>query len=40
LFSDRPWFIAGLEMLTLGAFASIVAYAIGAAAAALVGGSA
>jgi vacuolar iron transporter family protein len=39
LFSDRAWFIAGLEMLALGAFASVVAYAIGAAAAALVGGS-
>ena len=39
LFSDRPWLIAGLEMLGLGAVASIVAYAIGAAAAYLVGAS-
>lgn len=37
LFSDRPWLIAGLEMLTPGAVASAVAYAIGAAAARLVG---
>jgi len=40
LFSDRGWFVAGLEMLTLGTIASLVAYAIGAAAAALVGGAA
>jgi len=39
LFSDRPWLVAGLEMLGLGAIASIVAYAIGATAAYLVGGS-
>jgi VIT1/CCC1 family predicted Fe2+/Mn2+ transporter len=39
LFSDRGWLVAGLEMLTLGAIASVVAYAVGAAAAALVGGS-
>jgi VIT1/CCC1 family predicted Fe2+/Mn2+ transporter len=37
LFSDRPWLIAGLEMLILGSIASAVAYGIGAAAAALVG---
>jgi VIT1/CCC1 family predicted Fe2+/Mn2+ transporter len=37
LFSDRAWLIAGLEMLTLGAIASVVAYAVGATAAALVG---
>ena len=37
LFSDRPWLIAGLEMLTLGALASGVAYAIGVIAATLVG---
>ena len=36
-FSDRPWLVAGLEMLTLGAIASAVAYAVGAAAASLVG---
>lgn len=36
LFSDRQWFAAGLEMLTLGTIASIVAYAVGATAAALV----
>jgi VIT1/CCC1 family predicted Fe2+/Mn2+ transporter len=36
LFSDRPWFIAGLEMLALGTIASAVAYGIGATAAALV----
>ena len=36
LFSDRPWFRAGLEMLALGAIASVVAYAVGAAAAMLV----
>jgi VIT1/CCC1 family predicted Fe2+/Mn2+ transporter len=39
LFSDRAWLFAGLEMLALGTMASIVAYAIGAMAAALVGGS-
>ena len=38
-FSDRGWLVAGLEMLALGAIASIVAYAVGATAAALVGGS-
>jgi len=37
LFSDRQWKIAGLEMLTLGAVASAVAYAIGAAVARFVG---
>jgi vacuolar iron transporter family protein len=37
LFSDRPWLIAGLEMLGLGTLASGVAYAVGAMAAALVG---
>ena len=37
LFSDRAWLVAGLEMLTLGAIASVVAYAVGATAAALVG---
>jgi VIT1/CCC1 family predicted Fe2+/Mn2+ transporter len=37
LFSDRPWLMAGLEMLSLGAIASGVAYGIGALAAALVG---
>jgi VIT1/CCC1 family predicted Fe2+/Mn2+ transporter len=37
LFSDRPWLMAGLEMLGLGAVASIVAYTIGATAANLVG---
>jgi vacuolar iron transporter family protein len=40
LFSDRAWLVAGLEMLVLGTIASIVAYAVGAVAAALVGGSA
>lgn len=39
LFSDRAWFVSGLEMLALGAVASAVAYAIGAAAAAIIGGS-
>jgi VIT1/CCC1 family predicted Fe2+/Mn2+ transporter len=39
LFSDRPWLMAGLEMLMLGAVASIVAYLVGAAAAALINGS-
>jgi VIT1/CCC1 family predicted Fe2+/Mn2+ transporter len=34
--SDRHWLMAGLEMLGLGTLASIVAYAVGAAAAALV----
>ena len=38
-FSDRAWLVAGLEMLTLGAIASGVAYAVGAAAASLVGQS-
>jgi VIT1/CCC1 family predicted Fe2+/Mn2+ transporter len=38
-FSDREWLVAGSEMLTLGAIASVVAYAVGAAAAALVNGS-
>ena len=37
LFSDRPWVVAGLEMLALGTIASLVAYSIGAAAAYLVG---
>jgi VIT1/CCC1 family predicted Fe2+/Mn2+ transporter len=37
LFSDRPWLIAGVEMLSLGTIASVVAYAIGAMAAAFVG---
>jgi VIT1/CCC1 family predicted Fe2+/Mn2+ transporter len=36
LFSDRPWLVAGLEMLLLGAIASAVAYGIGFTAAALV----
>jgi VIT1/CCC1 family predicted Fe2+/Mn2+ transporter len=36
LFSDRPWLVAGLEMLALGTVASAVAYAIGAGAAKLV----
>ena len=36
LFSDRPWLVAGLEMLVLGAIASAVAYGIGFVAAALV----
>jgi VIT1/CCC1 family predicted Fe2+/Mn2+ transporter len=36
LFSDRPWLVAGLEMLALGTIASAVAYGIGFAAAALV----
>jgi vacuolar iron transporter family protein len=40
LFSDRAWFVAGLEMLALGMVASVVAYAIGATAAVLVGGPA
>ena len=39
LFSDRAWLVAGLEMLALGTIASIVAYAVGTVAAALVGGS-
>lgn len=39
LFSDRGWLVAGLEMLGLGAIASMVAYAIGAAAASVVGGT-
>jgi vacuolar iron transporter family protein len=39
LFSDRAWFVAGLEMLALGTIASAVAYAIGAVAAALVSGT-
>jgi VIT1/CCC1 family predicted Fe2+/Mn2+ transporter len=37
LFSDRPWLIAGFEMLALGTVASVVAYAVGATAAFLVG---
>lgn len=37
LFSDRPWLVAGIEMLTLGAIASVVAYAVGASAAAVLG---
>jgi VIT1/CCC1 family predicted Fe2+/Mn2+ transporter len=36
-FADRSWLAAGLEMLTLGAIASLVAYAIGAAAVSIVG---
>jgi VIT1/CCC1 family predicted Fe2+/Mn2+ transporter len=36
LFSDRPWLIAGVEMLALGASASAVAYLIGAAVAAAI----
>lgn len=40
LFSDRAWFVAGLEMLALGTVASVVAYAIGAVAAAAVGSAA
>jgi VIT1/CCC1 family predicted Fe2+/Mn2+ transporter len=39
LFSDRPWLMAGMEMLMLGAVASIVAYLVGAAAAVLINGS-
>lgn len=37
LFSDRPWLVAGIEMLTLGVIASVVAYAVGAGAAAVLG---
>jgi VIT1/CCC1 family predicted Fe2+/Mn2+ transporter len=37
VFSDRPWLVAGLEMLALGTIASAVAYIVGAAAAKLVG---
>jgi len=37
LFSDRPWLVAGIEMLTLGAIASVVAYAVGAIAATVLG---
>ena len=37
LFSNRPWLVAGIEMLTLGAIASVVAYAVGAGAAAVLG---
>jgi VIT1/CCC1 family predicted Fe2+/Mn2+ transporter len=37
LFSDRPWLIAGFEMLALGTVASVVAYVVGAMAAWLVG---
>jgi VIT1/CCC1 family predicted Fe2+/Mn2+ transporter len=37
LFSGRSWLTAGLEMLTLGAIASAVAYTIGAVAAEIVG---
>jgi VIT1/CCC1 family predicted Fe2+/Mn2+ transporter len=36
LFSDRPWLIAGLEILVLGAIASAVAYGVGFVAAAMV----
>jgi VIT1/CCC1 family predicted Fe2+/Mn2+ transporter len=39
LVSDRPWLVAGLEMLTLGAVASIVAYMVGAVTAKLINGS-
>jgi VIT1/CCC1 family predicted Fe2+/Mn2+ transporter len=35
LFSDRPWPVAGFEMLALGTIASAVAYGIGAIAAVL-----
>jgi VIT1/CCC1 family predicted Fe2+/Mn2+ transporter len=38
--SDRGWLVGGLEMLTIGAIASTVAYAVGATAAAFVGASA
>jgi vacuolar iron transporter family protein len=37
LFSDRPWLVAGGEMLTLGSMAGAVAYSIGAVAAKFVG---
>jgi hypothetical protein len=37
LFSDRSWLVAGLEMLALGAIASVVAYAVGATAATVIG---
>jgi VIT1/CCC1 family predicted Fe2+/Mn2+ transporter len=37
LFSDRPWLVAGFEMLALGTIASVFAYSIGAAAAYLIG---
>jgi vacuolar iron transporter family protein len=37
LLSDRPWLIAGLEMLGLGTIASVVAYSVGATAAYLIG---
>jgi VIT1/CCC1 family predicted Fe2+/Mn2+ transporter len=37
LFSDRPWLIAGIEMLALGIIASAVAYTVGALAAAQLG---
>jgi VIT1/CCC1 family predicted Fe2+/Mn2+ transporter len=40
IFSDRPWLVSGLEMLSLGTIASIVAYGVGATAAALIGESA
>jgi VIT1/CCC1 family predicted Fe2+/Mn2+ transporter len=40
IFSDRPWLFSGLEMLSLGTIASIVAYGVGATAAALIGESA
>jgi VIT1/CCC1 family predicted Fe2+/Mn2+ transporter len=36
LFSDRPWLVAGVEMLTLGGIASVVAYAVGASVAAVL----
>jgi VIT1/CCC1 family predicted Fe2+/Mn2+ transporter len=36
LFSDRPWLVAGLEMLVLGTIASAVAYSLGFVVAALV----
>jgi VIT1/CCC1 family predicted Fe2+/Mn2+ transporter len=38
VFSDRPWLVAGFEMLVLGTVASVVAYAVGATAAVLVAG--
>jgi VIT1/CCC1 family predicted Fe2+/Mn2+ transporter len=36
-FSDRSWFMAGIEMLALGTIASAVAYLVGAVAAKIVG---
>jgi VIT1/CCC1 family predicted Fe2+/Mn2+ transporter len=37
LFSDRPWLVAGSEMLALGTIASVVAYGVGAIAAYFIG---